>query len=212
MQMYKVFIKQQVVFLAEHIDPNTKITDCQWIRCENLHQIKAELSQFLSDASALQLFLYHDESCDKLFSLFKSLFSFVEAAGGLVKDKRGRLLFIYRQGLWDLPKGKTEPGEQAPEAALREVTEETGLQNLTILRTLPSTYHIFERKGIRYLKRTSWFEMQSANDGPLVPQLNEDITDARWFGPLELASPLSNTYPSISGLVEDYITSALLFH
>lgn len=210
--MYKVFINQKAVFLAGHIDTFVINADIHCIRCENSSQIKMELSQFLSDPASSRLFLYNPDSAEKLFKQFISLFSFIEAAGGLVTDPRGRLLFIHRLGLWDLPKGKTEPGESAPDAALREVKEETGLQHLTIVRALPSTYHVFERKGIQYLKRTHWFEMLSANDGPLVPQSEEDITDARWYSPGELTVPLSGTYPAIAGLVEDYIASSLLFH
>ena len=210
--MYKLFINQKAVFLSEHIDPIKIISDNHWIKCETRSHIKVELSQFLSNPTSSHLFLYNPDNLEKLFRLFISLFSFVEAAGGVVRDPRGRLLFIYRLGLWDMPKGKIEPGEDAPEAALREVMEETGLQHLTISRTLPSTYHIFDRKKIRYLKRTRWYEMQSADDGPLMPQVKEDITDARWFSHQELALPLSNTYPAIAELVEDYIASSLLFH
>ena len=32
----------------------------------------------------------------------------VKAAGGLVMNKEGKLLFIYRKGIWDLPKGKVD--------------------------------------------------------------------------------------------------------
>lgn len=209
--MYKVFINQKTVFLSEHIDPISISSDNHWIRCDNPEKIKLELSKFLSNQDLSQLFLYNNDNPDKLFSHFISLFSFVEAAGGLVRDDLGRFLFIHRLGWWDLPKGKTEPGEAAPEAALREVSEETGLQRLTIGRTLPSTYHVFDRKGTRYLKCTHWYEMQSADVGPLIPQVEEDITDVRWFSPMELSVPLSHTYPAITGLIEDYIASSLLF-
>jgi 8-oxo-(d)GTP phosphatase len=210
--MYKVFINQKAVFLSEHIDPIAMITDNHWIRCETRKQIKAELSKFLSDPLATALFLYHKDNSEKLFALFTSLFSFVEAAGGLVRDRRGRILLIHRLGLWDLPKGKNEPGEEAPAAALREVSEETGLKHLTIMNTLASTYHVFERKGTRYLKHTQWYEMLSADDGPLMPQLEEDITDVRWFSPGELSVPMSHTYPAIAGLVQDYIATSFLLH
>ena len=210
--MYKVFINQKAVFLSEQINLIINNTDNHWIRCESRNQIKLELSQFLSNPASRELLLYNPDSAEKLFNLFISLFSFVEAAGGLVKDPQGRILFINRLGLWDLPKGKIEPGEAAPEAALREVAEETGLHHITIARTLASTYHVFERKGTRYLKRTRWFEMLSADAGPLVPQTEEDITDAQWYSLQELYLPLSRTYPAIAGLVEDYVASSLLFH
>ena len=210
--MYKVFINQKAVFLSGHIDNTAISTDNHFIRCENSNEINKELIQFLSDPASSRLFLYNPDSAEKLFSHFVSLFKYIEAAGGLVSDPRGRILFIHRLGLWDLPKGKTEPGETAPEAALREVKEETGLQQLSIVRTLQSTYHVYERKGKQHLKRTHWYEMKSAGDGPLIPQEEEDITDARWFEATELTLPLSHTYPAIAGLVEDYIAGSLLFH
>ena len=38
----------------------------------------------------------------------KSLCTLVEAAGGVVKNKQGEILFIFRRGKWDLPKGKIQ--------------------------------------------------------------------------------------------------------
>jgi 8-oxo-dGTP diphosphatase len=56
---------------------------------------------------------------------------FVKAAGGLVWRDTGhgrQLLVIHRDRYddWTLPKGKLDPGESWPEAARREVAEETG--------------------------------------------------------------------------------------
>lgn len=56
----------------------------------------------------------------------------VKCAGAVVRDGAGRLLLVLRanepsRGLWSLPGGRIEPGESAPEAAAREVREETGL-------------------------------------------------------------------------------------
>lgn len=56
-------------------------------------------------------------------------------AAVIVHDKQaGRVLLIQRgpkskfaQGMWDLPVGKSEPGEPITETAVREVKEETGV-------------------------------------------------------------------------------------
>ena len=56
----------------------------------------------------------------------------VNAAGGLVTNSRGEFLLIRRSGLWDLPKGHQEPGEDLEKTALREVEEETGLKGLKL--------------------------------------------------------------------------------
>ena len=54
------------------------------------------------------------------------------AGGGVVTNEHGDLLMIFRRGKWDLPKGKLDKGETIEACALREVTEETGVQNLTL--------------------------------------------------------------------------------
>ena len=51
-------------------------------------------------------------------------FKEVNAAGGLVRNRRGDFLLIKRNGLWDLPKGHQEAGEDIRVTALREVREE----------------------------------------------------------------------------------------
>ena len=203
--MYKVFVNQRTIYLTGNIDKSCICADEQPIMCINRKQVEIAFTNFISDSSQVSLFLCSRGNSEELFKLFSSLFLYIEAAGGLVKDPWGRILFIHRLGCWDLPKGKIEKGEDAPTAALREVTEETGLNNLKIINPLPSTYHIFERKGKLRLKQTYWFEMSSMNDGPLYPQLEEEIIETRWFAEQELPVPLSNTYPAIQELVESYI-------
>ena len=57
----------------------------------------------------------------------------VNAGGGLVTNTKGEFLLIRRSGLWDLPKGHQEPGEDIGATALREVEEETGVGKSDIL-------------------------------------------------------------------------------
>ncbi len=138
---------------------------------------------------------------------FNSLFTRIEAAGGIVRNQDGECLFIKRLGCWDLPKGKLNKNELVPDAALREVTEETGLTGLEITRQLPSTFHIYtDRKGREILKETYWFEMMCKEKQTLVPQLEEDITEVRWFLQNELDIPVQNTYASIKDLLEGYFS------
>lgn len=203
--MYKVFVNQRTIYLAGNIDHICISADDQSLKCTNLDQVENAFSHFLSEPSVTRLCLCYPGDSEQLLRLFAAMFTFIEAAGGLVIDPENRLLFIHRLGFWDLPKGKIEKGEDPPAAALREVTEETGLNNLKIIKPLPSTYHIFERKGKLRLKQTYWFEMESSTDGPLIPQIEEDIIEARWFKREDTELPLSNTYPAISELVEGYL-------
>ena len=63
-----------------------------------------------------------------LLRLLKRRMRWVRAAGGIVTAPDGTMLLIQRNGRWDLPKGKVEPGETLLQAALREVEEETGIK------------------------------------------------------------------------------------
>ena len=69
---------------------------------------------------------------EKLKKAFFKHFTHIEAAGGIVENEKKELLFIYRLGKWDLPKGKVEKGESIAETAVREVEEETGATNLKL--------------------------------------------------------------------------------
>jgi len=144
----------------------------------------------------------------------KSLFTVVKAAGGVVRNERGEILFIHRRGKWDLPKGKInyELGIKNEEfrisnfefrisEAIREVKEETGLREVKAIRPLKPTWHVYYDKGKRMLKKTWWFEMQAPGDQPLMPQTEEDILYVRWFRPDELEVVLENTFGSLREMI-----------
>jgi len=57
----------------------------------------------------------------------------ITCVGGLAYDGAGRLLLVQRanepgRGLWSVPGGRVEPGEDDAAALVREMLEETGLQ------------------------------------------------------------------------------------
>ncbi len=111
---------------------------------------------------------------------FFSLFRVVPAAGGVVLNADGKVLFIYRRGYWDLPKGKMELSESKRETALREVEEETGLTKLKLIQKLSVTHHIFRGlSGKRVLKPSHWYLMTSSTEEVNV-QIEEDIEEAKW--------------------------------
>lgn len=124
------------------------------------------------------------------------------AAGGLVQNLKGEFLFIFRRGKWDLPKGKTEKGEKIEDAAIREVQEECGISELKIIRPLLKTFHTYELKGKKILKETHWFLMKTNWQGKLIPQNEEDITEAIWVDKKIVKELLENTYDSIKEVVK----------
>jgi 8-oxo-dGTP pyrophosphatase MutT (NUDIX family) len=135
---------------------------------------------------------------------FKKQFKPIEAAGGVILSPDERLLLIHRNGVWDLPKGKLEPGESITDGALREVTEEVGLTELTLGAALPASYHIYRHKGEWLIKTTHWFEMTASGLLDLTLQTEEGIDDAEWI-PVEAVLARHPIHPSIVHLLEGYV-------
>jgi 8-oxo-dGTP pyrophosphatase MutT (NUDIX family) len=133
----------------------------------------------------------------------KSKIPVSKAGGGLVYNKKGEVLFIFRSGKWDLPKGGTEKGEEIEDTAMREVEEETGVNKLKITKKLQKTYHIFRRNGTYRLKITHWFEMTSDYEGIPVGQIEEGIEKAVWLNPSEVKDVLKKSYENIKLLFEE---------
>lgn len=121
----------------------------------------------------------------------------VNAAGGLVRNNEGEYLMIRRNDIWDLPKGHQEPGEDISATALREVREETGLEDLELGAFICETRHCYFRGGTWVLKHTFWYNMTCCNDSGLVPQTEENITQAVWMDRTALDAALKDTFPSI---------------
>ncbi len=151
---------------------------------------------FLNRNDSVQL-VFMNRAVKKNFALFAESFSIIEASGGLIQNDSGRYLFIFRNGKWDLPKGKIDRGETARKAAIRECEEECGISRLKIIQPLPATYHIYELKKQFILKKTHWFEMRSDFQGQLIPQTEEGITETIWAKPSDYRRICRNTYPSV---------------
>lgn len=153
-----------------------------------------------------------------LLRRLKRRMRWVRAAGGIVTAPDGTMLLIQRNGRWDLPKGKVEPGETLLQAALREVEEETGIKcvsalsrecvsadaqdtkAITQLRNYAiKTYHIFNLYGGWHLKQTSWFPM-TAEKQTGTPQQEEGITAIEWVAPDEWHRRLSSSYGTLRTL------------
>ena len=136
-----------------------------------------------------------------LLKKFLGLLPNIVAGGGKVLNAEGKILFIFRNGKWDLPKGKAEHKETIDQTALREVEEETGIRGLTITKPLEITYHIFKRNNQYFIKKTYWFEMFSDYSGDLKPQIKEGITKVKWIGPKKLKKVKTNIYANIEALI-----------
>ncbi|MEJ2593596.1 MAG: NUDIX domain-containing protein [bacterium] len=141
--------------------------------------------------------MIHGYATPLLYEDIRSFFSFLLAAGGVVKNDAGEYLFIKRHGIWDLPKGKVHKNETAEAGAMREVAEETGIENLKIKVSLPSSYHIYKLNESFILKETRWFLMHTTGKGILTPQKEEDITSAEWLNREQASAALAGSYRSL---------------
>lgn len=194
--MYKVFVNNRPLFLTNKIE---KETDFQLflLNSADIEQLVTKLFE----NKIHKAFLYHPDE-KEILSTLKSKIAVEKAAGGLVYNQKGEILFIYRNGKWDLPKGGIEKNEGKKEAAIREVEEETGVKNLKIIEKLDKTYHIFKRNGKYKLKITHWYKMETSSNQALTPQLEEGIEKAIWVKPTDVPFLLENSYENIKLLFE----------
>lgn len=109
----------------------------------------------------------------------------VTAAGGYVTcpvSDGVAVLLIFRRGVWDLPKGTQDPGEEVAACARREVREEVGIHDLDVSRNLGVTRHGYSDGDAYAVKTTHWFLMQT-DDRSFEPEQQEGIervARARW--------------------------------
>lgn len=146
-------------------------------------------------------------SPDKTFAYFYMSLKIIAAAGGLVQNDKGELLMIFRRGHWDLPKGKIDSGETDEQSAVREVNEETGLTGLSIVKRLTPSFHAYRIGKEWILKETHWFLMHTSNPLNVKPQVEEGITQVRWFNSRGYTSTYELLFPSLKSLVDDYFNS-----
>mgnify|MGYP001341534932 FL=1 len=188
--MYEVFVNEAPLILT-----NERPQDSNG----NLFSLDGdsivEAIKLLSKKKLKKAYLYHPDD-KKILKLFMHKIPVVVAGGGFVVNKKGKILFIHRNGKWDLPKGKVDKGESIENAAIREVEEETGVKNLKIERFLHTTFHIFKRNGEYRLKQTHWFIMSTDYKGKLVPEKSEGIKKVKWKGARKTKKALKNSYVS----------------
>lgn len=119
----------------------------------------------------------------------------IYAAGGLIFNKEGSCLMIYRNGVWDLPKGKKEDDEDIAATALREVKEECGV-TAQLGQLITITHHTYWLNQDLVVKSTYWYKM-FADKTDATPQTEEGIEKCEWVTAEDLDYRLANTYPSI---------------
>lgn len=195
--MYKVFINDTPIIITSSLKNEKKF---------RVYQFKEigfeEIIQISQDKNTLGLILYSTD-LEKDWISFTLNMEVIPAAGGLVINEKNQALFILRNSVWDLPKGWIEKGESVENAAIREVEEECGIYNLSIVKKLLTTYHIYFHNGAK-LKETHWFLMHSDYNQQLKPQFEEGITRVNFINESEIKNILQNSYANIQLVYQTY--------
>ncbi|MGZ3752904.1 MAG: NUDIX hydrolase [Mucilaginibacter sp.] len=192
-QKYRIYINEKVILITGSVPKN--VEKYQKIDAKTF-DLKTFYNDFNGKPGSRYYFLLCSDTKEYLKRVIKSI-SLIEAAGGMVENKKGEYLFIYRNDKWDLPKGKIEKGEGKREGAIREVEEECGIMVSGIGKRICKTYHTYTFKGEVVLKRTYWYKMSYYGAEKLKPQKEEGITDVRWFRKGHIDAIVKNTFPSI---------------
>jgi ADP-ribose pyrophosphatase YjhB (NUDIX family) len=200
--MVKVFSQNKIIYFIDSQKLYISEQDTILVSIQSQDEMRLMFDELVNKNNLTEIYFFNKD-IKLLFSYFKSMFRFIEAAGGLVKNNKNEWLFIFRNGKWDLPKGKVEKNEAINDAAIREVEEECGVTSLSIIRELPSTYHTYFMEEKAILKRTYWFEMFCNDLSVLLPQLEEGITDVKWLSESKFNQVKENTYVSVMEVMKE---------
>ena len=196
---YHIYINDKHLVVAEAVPKGLQ-------NYQELNVEKPDLAliyKSVSKTDGKQTFLYLCKNAETTLRKLSKSIRLIEAAGGLVKNERKEYLVIFRNGLWDLPKGKIEEGEKTRKAAVREVEEECGIKVKKIGRKICKTYHVYRQRNDELaLKKTHWYRMKAEGQDKLKPQKEEGITKACWFTREKFAILAKNTYPSILDVLD----------
>ena len=198
--MYIVYFNNKSVRFdrTAHSEGTFQVNGSEFLRTDDI----AKLLQIFEISDSIEII---SEDFEKVFAHFCSFFIEVEAAGGVVADREGRVAMIHRRGCWDLPKGHRDAGESLAECAAREIEEECGLSQLAVDEKLCSTIHIYNTYGRWELKRTTWFAVRALGSTATTPQTDEDSALVEWC-PIEEAVRRAEheSYPTIAQVMHEY--------
>ena len=194
--MHRIYFDKRGIIICRPEEAALTDPNAVELHLRNAADIPSYISLFESTPTLDRIYIPSDDP-ESTYKAVCGEFKEVNAAGGLVSNRRGDFLLIRRDGLWDLPKGHQEAGEDISVTAIREVQEETGVDNLILGDLICVTDHCYRRNGIWHLKHTWWYQMTYDAPVDLSPQTEEDITKAAWVARSSLPPFLKDTYPSI---------------
>jgi 8-oxo-dGTP pyrophosphatase MutT (NUDIX family) len=125
----------------------------------------------------------------------------VNAAGGVV-CRGDEILMIYKNGMWDLPKGFVDNGETFEQAACREISEECGIEGQQLDRKLMETWHTYRYLDRLVLKQSHWYVFHYSGTKNTLPQQEEGILEAVWMSKNQVNTLLDNCYGSVRDVLD----------
>ncbi len=194
--MHRIYFEKRVIEICSIKDRSTLDPNAIIFYPKNYSDLSEVIGIFEKNNNIQKICITSDDP-ENTYKQFCSNFEQINAGGGLVSNKRGDYLFIFRNNFWDLPKGKQEPGEDIRSSALREVEEECGIEDVDIRELLCITDHTY-RLGEKFiLKHTYWYNMNYSVDIDPTPQTEEDISKAVWICKSSISKYIQQIYPSI---------------
>lgn len=198
--MYKVFIENRPIFFAEK---GEVFSDAHFVDGKSIQSVFQDIYPLIGLIDRKKHIVITSTNPTKVFERVFDSFEKVDAAGGLVRRKN-KVLFIKRNGSWDIPKGKVDAGESIEEAALREIEEECGISGMAINSPICKTYHTYNYKGVPSIKKTHWFTFDYEGPKATHVQQEEGITKAKWIEIGAFDRVKENTYGTILDVLDQY--------
>lgn len=201
MQKYNLFFNEIVLSIVIYDKNQLKYVQKQKkLLFEENAAFDEAIDIFLNQKKHVDLYCSKENKA-KLVEKLKENFCYQKTAGGIVYNTNEKILVMLRLGHYDFPKGHIEGSETPMQAAVREVKEETAIDNVTVKKYIGNSFHVYVDQHVVYLKENVWFSMLSENRTKLKPQTEEGIEDLFWLDKDEIREKIDEFYPSLQHFI-----------
>lgn len=198
----KIYVDESPIYIIDKLTDDLKRKSIQkdvlFIKDENLIKVNTILNELKKGTKEVIILA---DDVYRVKAVFTGNLTSIEAAGGIVQNEKKEILYIFRRGKWDLPKGKLEGNESPEICAAREIEEETGVKDLKLKHKIGETYHVYEDNKKSILKTSHWFYFVSKGKQFTAPQTEEDISEVKWIHTSRIKEPMANTYQNIKDIL-----------